>query len=176
MIRYLLPVLLALCTTQCTRSPNWQVFESKEGGFKIEFPGNPTPSKTYNAAMTEVQVFKLERGAAGIMQIVYFDVPGEHPPETVETLLKIDCLHPFSGDSKFTPQDPQKISLGQVPGISVIGTAPKSDSLPQGGWEEDRCYLSGTRFYHLIAIGPNTQATQETAKHFFDSFNLLPKE
>jgi hypothetical protein len=172
MTRCLALVLVLLSTTQCTRGPDWQVFESKEGGFKIEFPGKPTPSKTYNEAMTEVQVFKLERGAAGIMQIVYFDVPGEHPPETIDTLLKIDCMHPFSGDSKFTPQKPRKISRGKIPGVSIVGIAPKSDSLPQGGWEEDRCYLSGTRLYHLIVIGPNNDATHRDAKRFLESFSL----
>lgn len=165
---------LALLPLACHNSADkaWRTYNSGDGKFTIEMPGTPrvnvemrpTPPKP-----TEVVTVLLDRGAQGSLQLSHYQLLPEAKGMPIKDLLQTDCMHPFT-DSKFVPGAPTMIKVGPYQAMSIVGIAPHSDSLPNGGWEEDRCVIVGQRFYHLIAIGPDNAATRRTGQWFLDSF------
>lgn len=166
----LLPVALG-----CGRHDPWRPYVSKTGGYRVSLPGAPVESTTpaVPPISTETKRLLVDRHAAGMFQVVSYELTGaaDMSPETVDDALKVDCLHPFDGSS-FTIDRVQAQPLSGHPGVSVTGRAPRSESLVNGGWEEDRCLLVGTRLYHLIGVAPDTPAGQADVAHFLDSFAL----
>jgi hypothetical protein len=94
--------------------------------------------------------------------------PGCEPIQNAE---QIDCLSTAGG--KWTVSTEHPVQLGAVPGYAVTLTSPISATLPDGGYEQDQCFVASQRMYHLIAVGPNTADEQRDATRFLGSFQLL---
>lgn len=156
--------------------PAWQKYEAADGSFSVEFPGRPTASSRQDPTsflLTTVHTIVLNRGPVGILQVAHYDLLKEAQELPVEPWLKIDCLQPYTS-SNFRPTEPVGRSIGGRPAIAITGIAPKSDSLPNGGWQQNVCVVIGERMYHLIAIGPDNQTTRQDADRFMGSFQ--PRE
>ena len=157
----------------CTKHEPWKEFRSTEFGFRVDLPGTPVAGVVRPALvpMRPSHTFLLERGANGSLQVSTYELLKAAVPLGAQA-LKIDCEYPFSG-SKFRITASREVALGSVKGLAVTGEAPVSETLPEGGWEEDRCFIVGRRMYHLIAVGPNTESARRDGLRFLDSFALL---
>jgi hypothetical protein len=168
----LVPLLASLACQD--PAPAWQPYESRTAGVAVEFPGTPTVTVEQQLTLptvTEVERVAFDRKARGQLQVSsYALLPTDGVP--VESLLKIDCLAPFQG-SKYVAETPRKLVLAGQEAIAVTGLSPPSATLPNGGWEEDRCVILGGRMIHLIAIGPNDEETRRIGTRFLDSLRPL---
>ena len=167
-------IALVLLAAAChgSRSHPWKSYRAGGGQFTVEMPGTPTVAthpRLTGATMTEVTTVGLDRGPKGSLQVSHYQLLPEAKGMPNKDLLQTDCMHPFT-DSKFVPGAPTMVKVGPYQAMAIVGTAPRSDSLPNGGWEEDRCVVVAERFYHLIAIGPDDDATRRTGQRFLDSF------
>ncbi|MCY1060077.1 hypothetical protein [Nannocystis sp. SCPEA4] len=156
-------------------APAWQPFESRTAGIAVEFPGTPTVTVEQQITLptvTEVERVVFDRKSRGMLQVSsYVLLPTGGIP--VESLLRIDCLVAFDAGSKFVAETPRKLAIAGQEAIAVTGIAPPSPSLPNGGWEEDRCVILGGRMIHLMAIGPNDAETRRDGTRFLDSLRPL---
>jgi hypothetical protein len=86
-------------------------------------------------------------------------------------LLQLECASAYV-DSVFREVEHHGTTMQGHPGVILDGTAPRSDTLPQGGWDEHRCYLVGKTMFHLLAVGPDTVESRRDGHRFLDSFAL----
>lgn len=175
--------MLVLSVVACTPAPEaapWVRHEVREANYRVEFPTAPTvtrESTPTGPTITEVDVARLDRGPKGMLQVSHFEL-AVSPYEIakagldLEPLMRTECLYPTEG-SKFVAGTPRRMTLGGQPGIGVTAHAPASESLPKGGWEEDRCVVVNGRMFHLIAIGPDDEATRREGQRFLDSFETF---
>jgi hypothetical protein len=137
-------------------------------------PGAPeigTQTTVTLPAPTESHTFLVKRGTRGSFQVSYYELSMQLAGDVIHSAEKLDCSSGLGG--VWTKSAEHAQPLGAAQGYAVIATAPTSDSLPDGGYEEDRCFVIGRRMYHLIAVGPNTPAQQRDAGRFLSSFQLL---
>jgi len=155
----------------CQEPPTWERFESAVVGFAVEFPKKPTvktEQQLTGLTMTEVEIVGVDRGPRGQLQVSSYLLAIGAAELPVESMLQLDCMAAYQ-DSKFIPGSPRKVMLAGQEGVAVTGIAPRSPSLPNGGWSEDRCAILGDRMVHLIAIGPDDAETRSDGARFLDS-------
>ena len=167
-------LLLAAATLACSHQ-SWQELRPVDGRFRVELPGTAVEriQKTITLpTTTDSHVFLVERGARGSFQVAYYELTLELDPATWERTAKLDCTSPYAGGTfEITAQQPRR--LGTAVGFDVTGEAPKSETLPDGGFEEDRCFIAARRMFHVMAIGPNTADERRDVARFMDSFQIL---
>lgn len=171
-----LALLSAALLLGCSRTESWKAFDAADGAYSVDMPGTPKLADTTTAALppTNVHTALLERGARGSFQVSNYTLAMALDGDTAQNATAIDCLSPLRG-GKFvaTHQGPE--SLGRARGFGVTAEAPRSDTLPEGGYEIDRCYVVGTQMLHLIAVGPNTASMRKDAQRFVTSFAVTSR-
>ncbi|WAS96601.1 hypothetical protein [Nannocystis punicea] len=168
----LVPLLASLACQD--PAPVWQPFESYRAGIAVELPGTPTVTLEQQltlVTMTAVERVVFDRKSRGQLQVSSYELLSTDGVP-VEAMLKTDCLAPFQG-SKYVSEAPRKLVLAGQEAVAVTGFAPPSATLPNGGWEEDRCVILGGRMIHLFAIGPNDEETRRIGTRFLDSLRPL---
>jgi len=166
--------LLAVIVLVGCSHPDWSELRSESGRFRAEMPGAPivgTHQTVTVPTTTEVHTFLVERGARGRFQISYYDLSMPLTGDMIQNAEQIDCLS--TAGAKLIVSTEHPVQLGAVPGYAVTLTSPISDTLPDGGYEQDECFVVSQRMYHLIAVGPNTADEQRDATRFLGSFQLL---
>ncbi len=145
---------------------SWQTLNSKEGRFKIDFPGKPAnqsqPVTLPNLTSTTLYMWTLETPTNNYMT-GYNDYPDALVRINSETLLKgaRDGAISMTG-GKFKSE--KKISYGVFPGREVTYMVGGDKTIIQ------RIYIVNNRLYQM-AVGFITgkEAPNDTAK-FFNSF------
>ncbi len=80
---------------------------------------------------------------------------GDHIADDMRvSAAKLDCTHDASGP--FVIKDSHAQSLVGNAGWLTVRTAPTSSEHPRGGYQEDRCFVVGTRMFHAVGVGPDT--------------------
>lgn len=171
--RSYLPLALLLASPACEDpAPPWERFESPAGKFTVEVPKKPTveiEQQLGGLTMTEVERVGVDRGPRGQLQVSSYKLLAASTELlSVESMLQLDCMAQFQG-SKFVAQEPRKITIAGQEGLAVVGIAPRSPTLPDGGWSENRCVIFGDRMVHLVAVGPDDAETRATGTRFLDS-------
>jgi|GEM_PF-6328122 len=154
--------------------PTWRRYRSADGLSSAEFPGKPVVSsktRLTGLAVTTIHTIKLERGSAGIVQLTHYEMVEQSKDVKDSLLMNIECNAAHPGSS-FRPGKPKPRALAGRPGVVITATAPKSSSLPNGGFEKEGCVIAGMRMYHLIAVGPDDPATRTAAERFLASFQV----
>lgn len=155
------------------RVDSWGDYKSEPGRFQVELPGVPKlgthQTVTLPAPTTSYQAL-LQRGARGSFQVSYYDLTADLG-SAAESAAKLDCLSAVGDVWTIANEHAQK--LGTAPGYAITVTAPTSDDLPDGGYDQDRCFVVGQRMYHLTAVGPNTAEQRRDTQRFLDSFRVF---
>lgn len=168
-------LVLALGVTACGKGADWSTYHAQDGRFSVAVPAKPV-EETKPQIPSPVTTVLVDRHAAGMFQVAHFAMPilVGMDDDTIDAALKLDCLAPFDGGS-FVAGTPTPRPLGKHRGLAITGRAPRSDALPAGGFEEDRCYAVGDHFYHLIGVAPDTAAGRADVARFLDSFALAAR-
>ena len=167
-------IVSLLLLAACARSKDsWSTYRAQDGRFTVRVPAPPVEA-TKPQPGGNVTTVLVDRHDAGMFQVAHYAMPAiaGAAADTIDAALKVDCLAPYE-DSLLIPQDdPKSRPLGAHRGIVMSGRADRSTKLPNGGYEEDRCYYIGDRLYHLIAIVPDDDTGRADVARFLDSFTL----
>lgn len=169
-----LVAVVAVAGCKSSDHTRWSRYHSADGLFSVEFPGKPVVSsktRLTGLAVTKIHTIKLERGSAGIVQLTHYQMVQESKDVKDARLMNIECNAPHK-ESSFRARKPKPRALAGRPGVVITATAPRSSSLPNGGFEQEGCVIVGMRMYHLIAVGPDDAATRKAATRFLSSFQV----
>lgn len=176
----LLLIIVAFSMTtgfqQASSQTNWQVFISKEGGFKLLLPGKPAEQTIPINSPSGSSIFHTfaSIGKDGaIYTFAYFDLPGfkNSPDQITSALDTARNGHIASTNGKLISE--KKISLGEYPGREVEAKTPVAIVT-------SRIYLVKNRMCLTSVFVPEAKAGSETigknASKFLDSFRILPTQ
>ena len=160
-------VVLAVLLTGCGKKEEiketWVEFTSKEGGFSVLMPKEPTMRKQTAPGSVEVCMFIAEYPVVAY-GVRYNDLPGKVADP--EKALDDGCAGAVrsSGGMLLTEK---KISLDGYPGREIrIKTR---DNIIYTA----RIYVVGQRFYQTIVTVPEGMDISKAMKKFMDSFKLI---
>jgi len=168
--RLAIAMAVAIVFVGACKGGGWSTYGGD--GFRVDVPAAPevsTEKQLTGATFTEVHRIVVKGGARGYLQVVFYTV--DVPHDAVASAEKLDCEYPYT-KSKFVADASRDLQISGAPAVGISGTAPPSESLPNGGFEEDRCVIVGTRMYHAMAIGPNTDSSRADLHRFLDSFAI----
>lgn len=176
---------IVVALVACSSKAEWTPFSSADGHFTVELPGTPEveapkpglqPGRGGVTIGTEGQPHIVRLAyAGGFLQVSYYDLLGLGDRITDDTRVSaatLDCTGDTSGP--FVVTDSHARRLGGIAGWRVVRTAPRSSEHPRGGYQEDRCFVVGTRMLHAMGVGPDTDEMKHAIAHFLDSFEVAP--
>lgn len=155
----------------CNSLPEWQNYESKEGWFRVQFPGNPKEEKipvSKDQRTFEIHIIGVELKNVAYA-VSYYDVTEEE-----ESTLDYDTL----ARRTFAPMGATNYSMKD---IELDGYAGKEaeGSIKIGstdGLARFRFYIVDGRIFTLNAAGKSSLLNSDNTNKFFDSFQLLDEE
>lgn len=161
-------IIPALLLAACNPMPEWKSYESKDGWFRAEFPGNPkmekmpvnTIGRTVTAYMHSVDL------RDGALAVCYFDITAEE-----EKILVFDNLARGSfsnlGTVNYSTRD---IMIEGYKGIEAEGKVSKGSV---NGIARFRYFLVDGRIFMLQVVGYPAFVKSDNTDKFFKSFKLL---
>ncbi|UCH95599.1 MAG: hypothetical protein JSV88_01800 [Candidatus Aminicenantes bacterium] len=156
----------------CDSARNWELFESDDGWFRIQFPGKPevdelptaTPLGTIDIHMFSVN---LRNGAYGVGYCDFPEVEGVD----MESAEFIELLARGSFTKLGTGQYSKKeIDFEGYPGLEAEGEVRKGTVR---GLARIRYYVVNERIYVLEVVGETSFVSSGNTDKFFNSFQLI---
>jgi hypothetical protein len=157
----------------CDSFKKWEPFESKDGWFRVEFPGSPQVTKVPQATPAgtiNINQFMVER-SSGAYGVGYFDIPEVGSNVNLESQEFIESMARGSfngmGGSSFTKK---VIDFEGYPGLEAEGRVRQGDVR---GLARIRYYVVEKRVYILLVVGTNSFTNSGDTGKFFNSFQLI---
>lgn len=139
-------------------------YAPKEGGFKVQFPGEPKASETKQAKGPTVYSVTSQPKPGHVYTITYLDLPAEIPANMVkETLPK------FAAGIKGKAVSEKEVTLGKekLPGRDAVYEM-------TGAHIRHYMILDGKRLYQVIVGGPAKEDVESAdADKFIKSFQVV---
>jgi hypothetical protein len=145
-------------------------FNSRDGKFKIQFPGTPKVSTAVAANNIQVTTYGVE-SLQGAYMVVCYDTP--NPPKTEEAIRKFlvdDAEHMFAGPGKGEVKFKKDITLQNSIGIEFTGKLKQPKEFELWG----RSYLVGNRVYRITIVGSAWKLELNETRKYLDSFEVTP--
>lgn len=149
-------------------------FVSKQGNFRIKFPGEPRlMSQTIKTPVgpQQLQTYMVETPEQIIYGVTITNIAeqmirGRNPRPMLDGSIR--------GMAKLGWSIKQKgpITLGKHPGRFVKFEV-QSPQVAEKGLGRSRIYLVGNRLYQLDVVGPESKVELDSVEAFLDSFQLL---
>ena len=144
-------------------------YMSKDGSFKISFPGTPTVSSENvptEAGNIEMKLFTYKKSATEAYMVVYSDYPSEmvkaSDPETLLNGAKEGAL----SNQSVTLESEKKITLDGNPGYYFTA---KKDSY----YMCYKIFLKENRLFQILMLRDGNYPSQENIDAFIGSFELI---
>lgn len=170
---FVIVVLVIGIGVGCDSFKKWEPFESKDGWFRVEFPGRPQVNKmpTATAAGTiNINMFMVER-SSGAYGIGYFDAPEVLSNVNLESQEFIESMARGSfnkmGAVNFTKK---VIDFEGYPGLEAKGKIRQGNV---SGLAHIRYYVVEKRAYMLLVVGENSFVNSGDTDKFLNSFQLI---
>jgi hypothetical protein len=158
-----------------TVPPNWQNFQSSEGGFSVEFPTAPESQVWTGRDDDFGQVYRgvFTSTYQNMTYRVYYTVVsgglGQFgTPDQILEMVRDGAVKDYK--AKVLSSKPG--SLGNYAGLEYSLDAPDSKALPGGGVIQSRVYLINDRIYAVEHLGPKRNSLLPDIKKFLDSFQV----
>jgi hypothetical protein len=149
----------------------WKPFSSKDGGFTVLMPGQPTQEN--RTVKTEVgsipvQAFSVLRRGEALYAVAYSDFPGNFPqnPRDIDRLLA-QVASGFAQGAKGRLVSQQTIGLGNFPGREI------RLQLDRGLIARGRLFVVNSRLYQVIVVTGQERNLTKSIEGFFKSFRLI---
>jgi hypothetical protein len=152
----------------CGSGPPAEEFSSKEGKFKVAFPGKPKEQKQA-AAGTTMQMYVVENpNGAYIVGYGDMPIPEKEPAEKIKDRLDGAVLG-MAGATGGKVLEQKDIRIARtLPGRQFQIAITK----PMEGLIRGKIYLSGKRLYQVFVVGTKDFAKSAGATKFLDSFMI----
>ena len=165
----LLLVISPVLTFAIQHSDDWVKYNSKEGGYAVLFPGQPSVD-SQEATTASGEKFTQYKATVQSGKVVYMIGYFDYTPPTV---FSFDKARDGMVDSvKGTLLSERSIRLGGAPGreVRLLARGSEVEYLMVA-----RFYDIGRRVYVIQFIGPKSDETEleERAARYFDSFQLV---
>lgn len=149
----------------------WKPFSSKDGGFAVLMPGQPTQeNRTVKTEIGSIPVraFSVLRRGEALYAIAYSDFPGSFPqnPGDIDRLLA-QVASGFAQGAKGRLVSQQTIRLGNFPGRDI------RLQLDRGLIARGRVFVVNSRLYQVIVVTGQERNLTKSIEGFFKSFRLL---
>lgn len=149
----------------------WKTFESKEGDFRVLFPGKPmrqTQEIPVPGGKTKLHLFLVSPQDDRVYMVSYNDYP-EAVVKAQETKTLLDNVVKGNVESlKGKVLSQKEITLGQKkhPGRAVL------IENNEGAQYKAKVFLVGNRLYQVVALGPKEFIEQKETGKYLDSFDV----
>lgn len=169
-----LAILLSVGFASALGNAEWKEHISKEGRFKIKFPGEPTKQKQEGqsaAGPLTMHIFGVERNAGKEAFMLMYN---DYPEAAVQGKNTADLLKACrdgvlkSSEGKVSKEKSIKVSGHTGLEFHFAGTV--------GGMEAEcswRIILVNNRLYQLAVLRGGQAPAPEDVRQFFDSFALV---
>jgi hypothetical protein len=149
----------------------WKPFSSKEGGFTVLMPGQPTQeNRRVNTEVgpIPVQAFSVVRRGEALYAVAYSDFPENISQNSrdVDRLLA-QVASGFAQGAKGRLVSQQNIRLGDFPGREI------RLQLNRGVIARGRLFVVNKRLYQVIVVTGQERNLTKSIEGFFKSFRLL---
>lgn len=148
--------------------PEFKLFASTEGRYKILFPGpvktDTVPAKTGKGEVT-VTIDSVELRAGTAFLVSYVDAPDDvakQPPASRFAKVRDANKGP---DGKIVEDKEQVVGPEKYPARDVLIEKPS-------GWIRNRIVIAGNRLYQVMIQGPKEVVTSPSADRFLASFEV----
>jgi hypothetical protein len=151
-------------------SEEWKEHTSKEGRFKVKFPGEPTKQEKPLAGGLNLYIFGVERNAGTeAFMVMYNDIPDENVrSNTPENMLKL-CRDGVLNSSNGKVSKEKSIKVGGHPGLEFHFTGSSGGKDMECSW---RLIIANKRLYQVAVLRFGQAPAPEDVRQFFDSLNL----
>lgn len=170
---YILPVLLLssfLFFSACSfSSDSKDLFVSEEGGFSVNFPGEPTfQSEPVDTAAGQITMngYIYEESASRVFMINYSDFPESLIADDPRGMLQDEKVGALESLGEYTIDDEMELTLNGNPGLYYKASAGEYYSITS-------TYLVENRLYQLIILSSGDYPSGDVADSFFGSFKFL---
>lgn len=156
----------------CSHSDPWAEYRSEPGRYRAEFPGKTELKSQQTPSLPPTTSYQavVDRGARGDFQVSYYEL-AVVTPDLAKSAIKLDCG--MANERGWTAVATSEPKLGDVTGFQTDAVIPVGAGFPEGGFEQDRCFVIGSRMYHLTTVGPDTADQRRDSARFLDSFKPL---
>lgn len=169
----LLAVWLSLGVVACAATQDWKEHTTKEGRFKIKFPGDPIKQEQNvptGQGQLQMHILAVEAdGGNQAFMVMYNDYPEAHikdnKPDDLLKLAKDGVLS--SSNGKVSKE--RAIKVDGHPGLEFAFEGNSGGREMKCSW---RVYLVKNRLYQLAIIRFGQATAPDDVKRFFDSFSL----
>jgi hypothetical protein len=163
------PEGLGLKSEETSKRSPWREFVSKDGGFRVEFPGTPiasdaevaTPFGTAKIHLQSVPAIKVVYGAH------YLDYPQSTKKLSAQKLIdaaRDEAKAGFGG--KILEEN--SLARNDVEGREVMFDVPTLQAVCRVQY-----FVRGGRLYQVAATGPRDMVTTNFSQRFFKSWALV---
>jgi hypothetical protein len=166
-----LAALLLLAFVPAVVAEEWKETRSKEGRFKVKFPGDPVkqqqqvPTQLGNLTM---HTFAVETdGGSQAFMVMYNDYPADQIKNSnTDDLLKA-CKGGVLSSSNGKVKKDRNITLSGNPGMEFTFSGDSGGRPIECAW---RIFLVKNRLYQVAILRFNNAPAEDDVKKFFESF------
>lgn len=162
----ILPILMLLL--HGCGDAGWETYRSEEGEFSVSMPEEPEVEQ-YDAALPTgaMNIHAAESEGDSVTYLVFYaDLPEYLVGETSPEDFVRDARHWIAGGMEGKILHDSSVRLKTHPGRELTVQS------AGGTTHRIHLYVAGGRLYHVMMVGPPTEATEPRAKRFFNSFTI----
>lgn len=155
--------------TEPAKPSPWREFVSKEGRFRVEFPGEAIPSEA--EVQTPVGLGKLHLHSVPAIKMVY----GAHYldyPQSTKRMTSRQLLDAARDEAKQglggTIVEENSVSRGGLEGREIVFDVETIQAMVRVQY-----YVDGGRLYQVTVTGPRDGVMSNAAQRFFKSWELV---
>lgn len=144
-------------------------FVSEEGGFSVNFPGEPTfQSEPVDTAAGQITMngYVYEESASRVFMVNYSDFPESLIADDPRAMLQDEKGGALETLGEYTLDEEVELTLNGNPGLYYKARAGEYYSMTN-------TYLVKNRLYQLIILSTGDYPSGEAADSFFGSFKFL---
>ncbi|MBA4190104.1 MAG: hypothetical protein C0467_19130 [Planctomycetaceae bacterium] len=161
-------VILALASVASAQPPEFKLYASTEGRYKVQFPGavktETVPIKADKGELNlTIDLVELRGGTSFL--VTFVDASDEVAKLPAEGRLDKVRDGNKGTDGKVVADKPIAVGVEKYPGRDVL--IEKSE-----GFLRNRAVIAGNRLYQVMVQGPKDVVTSPSADRFFDSFEI----
>ncbi|MFC1708464.1 hypothetical protein ACFL2J_00190 [Candidatus Omnitrophota bacterium] len=149
----------------------WKRFESKEGGFSVDFPGEPivnTVKLPTDFGLIPLYVFVLNAQNEFIYSISFVDYPGNlFAQKTAEGALDA------ARDGVIANVQGQLLSESPISFKGYLGRVVEFSATEGKSYAKARFFLVNQRLYHIMVTTATERKSSYDIRRFLDSFKLI---
>ncbi|MBA4187378.1 MAG: hypothetical protein C0467_05090 [Planctomycetaceae bacterium] len=174
-----LAILIGGCKMPTEEPPaQLEEFISKEGKFKVKFPGKPEVKQQdvkeqAGGKVVQVKLLMYTKTYANeSYMIAVAELPIAVDPTAIETRLLLEASRDGAiARSKSTLESSKSVLLqGRYQGMELLAKGPTDG--PPGSALRGRVYLVGKRQYQTLVVGTAAATQDARANEFLDSFQV----